>query len=167
MYDRLRDAEFRLLGTVVYYQGKYCAVTSVKEVKGGKWKLILNNKKVVSPTNKQLKLRNIPTGYFMIEGEVFFLERKPVRKYRQGLRMDNCHMLVGNARHFYYYTKQEYKVGVNRNWVIFSPNFAANDNVLYYRNRLVGFIERGDVNKVHIANGMSFLKECIEDEVKL
>jgi hypothetical protein len=166
MYNNRRDAEFRLLGTVVFYKDKYCTVTSVGEDGEGKITLELNNTKNVAITNKHLKLRSIPTGYTMIDGEVYFLQRKPVRKYRQGLRNDNCSILLGSRPHFFHHASREYKVGENKHWVVYSSNFAALNNVLYYRNRLVGFVKDGDVNQVCLVNGMSFLKESVKDEVK-
>ena len=72
MYDCLRDAEFRLSGTVVMFKGEYRRVNGVTQAASGVIKLKLNGIPTSIPlSHKSLRIKNIKTGYINVAGTVF------------------------------------------------------------------------------------------------
>lgn len=162
MYDNLRDAEFRLRRTVVFYDGSYRYVNSV-ERQQGKYGVNLTDVGFVPLDNDKLKIRSIPTGYVIAGGVLCYLQRNPTRTYRQGLRADNTKagglgfdafarsVMLGDVK-----TVGKDLAG-NK---ILNKDYAVRGNKLFYREREVGVYVDG---KPYLHNGKSFLKELLDE----
>ena len=160
MYDCLRDAEFRLLGTIVMYKDEYRYVESVG-IYNEKIKLtLLGVNPKISLDNKSLRMRGISTGYINVLGAVTYLSRKPARRYRQGLRSDNCEFLQGhNYRHFAHWVMKGCpKEALHREDKILSKDFAIVRGELFYRARSVGIFN----GIPRLGNRFKFLSEALE-----
>ena len=163
MYENLRDADFRLRGTVVWYDGKYVFVENVERISPKVYTLNVTSNKErfgVTTDNPKLKIRNIPQGYVNINGRVAYVKRLPTRTYRQGLRRDNCTILGSTFDSFL----QDVKVGGHalEHGKILSPDYCAKNGNLYYRGRKVGVYVDG---KPYLDNSKRFLSELLESVV--
>ena len=168
MYESLRDASFRLDGTIVFYKNRYIVVEGCKSVSS---KLCLvGGGNTIPLTSKDLKMRCIPTGYVSVNGVLMFLSRRPTRRFRQGLRSDNTKVydVGGKERNFNFFYDAVMRGGVvgliPDSGEVISRDFAILDNVLYYRLREVGYSKGG---KVRLKNDVQFLKEAVQEYLEV
>ena len=164
MYETLDEADFRLNHTVVWYKDSYSVVRGTDRV-GKKIHLYLAPSGDCVPIDSpDLKIRNIPTGYINVDGNVTFIYRRPTRRYRQGLRGDNSRVSGLDFDVF----KQLIVVGKvstqlkTKEKEIINRDFLLIGNDLYYREDLVG---RKVGDKFGFHNEFSFLKECFEEVI--
>ena len=161
MYDCLRDAEFRLGGTVVMCKWEYRRVEGVTQGTSGVIKLKMRGVPASIPlSHKSLRIKNIKTGYINVGSTITYLCRKPARRYRQGLRMDNCETKQGDSvREFFRWvdTGATYS-HLPEGYRIISKDFAVKGSTLYYRARQVGVC----VDKTpHLSNRFKFLEAAL------
>ncbi len=161
MYDCLRDAEFRLGGTVVMFKGEYRRVEGVTQSTSGIIRLKLKGIPASVPlSHKSLRIKNIKTGYINVAGTITYLCRKPVRRYRQGLRSDNCETKQGaSLRLFFHLVDGDVaQKDLPKGCEIISRDFAIEGSSLYYRARQVGVC----VDKTpHLSNRFKFLEAAL------
>lgn len=89
-YESDKDIELRLNGSVVMYEKRPVLVQGVM----GKGVVRITD--IISDQNKDVKVSSLdlspssmPLGYVLSEGKLFFAQRRPVRKFKQGLTRDN------------------------------------------------------------------------------
>ena len=160
MYECLRDARFRLDGTVVWYDNKYCYVQSVHEVDDKSYTLDLvsdGEKQLVSLSDPKLKVTSIPTGYVAVAGRACYLKRLPTRAYRQGLRGDNSEVSRVGFRMFRDYVIEGRAEELRKDKIL-SKDYAVVNGLLFYRGREVGVWIN---NKAWLSNDKQFLKESL------
>jgi hypothetical protein len=171
MYDNIRDTQFRLQNTVVFYKSKYCYVSACAETPKGEMQLILNDNTAVELSDPNLKIRSIPTGYASVGGRIIYISRNPCRRYRQGLRDDNCTIFDSVNNRLVFKFLQEHairgyeerkKVGkatlINRDFILRDTD---NKSVhkIFYRRRHVGYMRDGNP---YFLNGLDFIKEALQ-----
>lgn len=168
MYDNLRDAEFRLRNTVVWYGDKYRYVSGVLKSEGNIL-LKLHGVGSVKLTDDKLKVRSIPTGYIRIDKNTYYLTRLPARRYRQGLRDDNCVLFSGDRKvnltdHFItpcivgYNTPKTKHTILSKDFLL-ECNGEGKPKAILYRTKLVGYYLNGEARFI---NGLDFIKESFE-----
>jgi len=168
MYETLRDASFRLDGTVVFYKNRYLLVERCKTIGGDTH--IISGDLQIPISSKLLKIRCIPTGYVTIGGDIFFISRRPTRRYRQGLRQDNTRVYDHNSREvsFQRLLGAVVKGGlvnlIPKDGEVISKDFAVVGKVLWYRLREVGYVIDG---KAHLRNDLQFLKEAVQEYMEV
>ena len=155
MYDNAGDLEFRLLGTVVWYNGNYAYVDGTRKEDNKERLTLLQGGEVVRVFigDPLLKVKNIPTGFVDCRGTVRYFSRLANRTYRQGLRSD-C---VSNVKCLEV-IKAWCRVG-GEEVKFLSRDFADIDNTLFYRGKPVGLVLD---NKPMLMNAYQFLKEALE-----
>lgn len=164
MYDNLRDADFRLRNTHVVYDKQWWLVRHVYHddaVDGNPLTLELRRPGSIERPkldDPKLSLRNLPLGYFNLDGKPVYVMRKPVRAYRQGIRRDNV-TIVGEDYELlaHYIVRKPAKLRDGNK--IINRDYAVIKNRLYYRGRYVGAYLDG---KCLLNNGNTFLKESLE-----
>ena len=142
------------------YKDKYRLVVGSGKDDGGKYVLVLRGiDKPVLLSHTALRIRSIKTGYVNVNGLLSYLSRSPARRYRQGLRNDNCTM--SGRRDFRYFSAWVEKGSPHSNLPdgtsIISRNFAIVSSVLFYRKREVGSVVMG---KPRLGNQFRFLSEA-------
>lgn len=93
MWDRPEDAEMRLNGCVVLFDKKPALVEKVASKLEGLFvsALMLEDGMKISVriTDERWDWKPFRTGYVNFGGKTYFIERCPVRKWKQGLHPDN------------------------------------------------------------------------------
>lgn len=89
-YESNRDIELRLKGSVVMFNKR---PVIVQDVVGDNLVRITD---IISDQNMDVKVgaldlspSSMPLGYVLSEGKLFFAQRRPTRKFKQGLTRDN------------------------------------------------------------------------------
>ena len=164
MYTCLRDASFRLRGTLVEHQGELVYVHEVDEDgKGFLVRIARTGDRTDWVKLSKVKIRGIKTGYINVMGYVCYMTRSPTRTYRQGLRHDNTNLKgVIDFGGFMSLVKRGENLNLpikDKEDLILSSEYAVRGGKLYYRERVVGVYFEG---KPYLNNHMVFLKESLE-----
>ena len=163
MYETTEEASFRLRSTLVSYKGEYCYVKQVTGFRGTIKVLLAPNLVNISLDDPDLVVRGIPTGYVNVGGRLAYVSRRPCRKYRQGLREDNCRVTIGFHRLLHWVMDGREEVPLPEDVVIINSDYCAKGDVLYYRERDIGSYIGGEC---YVYNHLSFLREAVKELVK-
>lgn len=187
MWDNQQDAHMRASGTVVRFNGKPVYIKDV-QTEGGEllvnFVYLLTGRKSTARLSDELwNWKPVPTGFVNTGDKVFYVQRKPVRKWKQGLSRDNCSVFpkalgmqeMFKSKQFGRTVMRDYpsykeafaKVRSEGGQVAFHPDLAISRSkvgpiYLLYRTDTVGWLEQGELI---LGDDWSFLKEIVQEVV--
>jgi hypothetical protein len=87
-FDNMRDAEMRLVGTILFYDNRAFSVRAIDEDLRLVGNIILTGEdKVVEQTDELLKFHCPPLGYVNLAEDSLYFMRQPMRRWKQGVDM--------------------------------------------------------------------------------
>ena len=108
LYDNLKDAQDKLLGTICMYKGRACLVREViphnpdNTPPFGLTLAFRNTRSLTRTTtdDKDFDFRHFKLGYAHHSGVIAWWYRKPVKQYKQGLRQDQVKAVLSKPEHY-------------------------------------------------------------------
>jgi hypothetical protein len=182
MWDDLNDAQMRANYTVVRLHGRPVYITRVRSDAG----IYAEYMDLLSGDAGKLPIKDpgwdwspVPTGFVNAGSRVYYVQRKPCRKYKQGLSKDNC-SVYPQARNMDVFKTKQFGQTVMRDYpsyaealasmsvprqVAFHPDFALSRSkvgpvYLVYRTDVVGWYEAGEIV---LGDEWKFLKELVSE----
>ena len=181
MFESQRDAEMRLTGCMVRYNGTPVFIEGV--LNGTNLAVFIPEKKIteaISWDDPNFDFSSAPLGYINHGSKAIFSCRIPHRKYKQGVSVQNITVDSGSARDvfpsdgLYSCVKNEYpsfdeavatlrkgrSIAFHRWWMV---KQALEGIHLYHRGNRVGEVVNG---RPVLLKTKRFLKECLEVALK-
>lgn len=192
MWDRREDAEMRLKGCVVMYNNRPVIIQEISVSRDGRIKahyIVLHTGDAGAATldNPLWNFKPFRTGYVNYRDKAYFVERTPVRKWKQGLHPDNIHLtpeLPGGVA-LGLIRSPEFAASLNRDYpplnaclvmletkavtsVAFSPLFCLSTPeigppFLEYMGTQVGWVE---ARQLKLGDEFHFLKESLAESLE-
>lgn len=187
-FDNMRDAEMRLVGTILFYDNRAFHVTGIDEDLRVIGDIILTNeRKVVEQDDELLKFHCPPLGYVNLPEDSLYFMRQPMRRWKQGVDtralvcpsygvrgrgmvdhaslarcMEGDYPSLERALGMFS-SRNPFKQGERRG-VAFSKHFAVTDRgeTLCYKGKTVGILQDG-MPVLH--DRYRYLTESLEAEV--
>lgn len=183
MWNRAEDAHMRLAGTIVLFNGEPVYVTRVNPDHKVLFCFLSTGKKGEAAWEADAwDYRPVKTGFVNLGREMFFVERVPVRKWKQGLHRENTAVYPERPGIFDIIRTKEFAACIKRDYPSFKDvmralrNGSADSRAFHplwglqktplglvwvcYKKETVGWFEGG---KLKLGDGFQFLKESAEE----